>query len=149
MKIIAYNKKAKFEYIFIEKYEAGLCLDGAQVKSIKNNKININDAFVKVKNQELYLSNTHITKYERDTSKEFDENKAIKLLMHKKEIIKLSSKLIEKGLSLIPISIYIKGRYIKIELALSKGKKLFDKREAIKKRIVEKDVQRQKKRIHK
>jgi len=149
MKVISYNKKAKFEYELIEKYEAGLILSGSQVKAIKNGKINISDAFVKVKEKELYLNNAHITKYEQDTSKDFIETKVIKILMHKHEIIKLSSKLIEKGLSLIPISIYIKDRYIKIELALSKGKKLFDKREAIKKRIVEKDVQRQKKRIHK
>lgn len=143
MKKLAVNKKAKYEYEFIEKFEAGIVLTGAEVKSIKYGKININDAFVKTKNQELFLVSAHISKYDNFSYGEHDVEREKKLLMHKEEIIKLSSKLQEKGFSLIPLSIYLKERYIKIEIVLARGKKLFDKRENIKKRIVERDVQRE------
>lgn len=149
MKILALNKKAKFEYEFIEKFEAGIVLTGAEVKSIKYGKININDAYIKTKNQELFLVSAHISKYENFSYGDHDVEREKKLLMSKYEIVKLSSKLQEKGFSLIPLSIYLKERYIKLEIALARGKKLFDKRESIKKRIVERDVQREQKSIRK
>lgn len=130
---LAINKKAKHEYEILDRFEAGLVLTGAEVKAIRGAKASLAGAFVREKNGELYVLGLNILE---------DLQRDIKLLMHKREITKLSSKIAEKGLTIIPLSIYTKRRCIKVELALAKGKKLHDKREALKKKAHNRELRR-------
>jgi len=137
------NKRASHDYTFLEKFEVGVQLTGTEVKSIKTGgKVNFSDSHVKLVNGELYLINLYIAPYSQGTSKAHEETRTRKLLMHKKEIIKLSHKLQDKGLTIIPVKIYPKAHLIKLEIALSKGKKSFEKREDLKKKTVIRDLNR-------
>jgi SsrA-binding protein len=142
MKIIAKNKKAFHDYEILDTIEAGISLLGTEVKSIKNGQVNLRDAYVKIKNEEALLINCHISHYKQGNRENHDETRTRKLLLHKKEIKRLEAKINEQGLSLIPLKIYLKRNYIKLEIALAKGKKLYDKRETLKRKEQNKEAQR-------
>lgn len=134
------NRRISYDYHVLEKLECGIALKGNEVKSIHNGICNINYAYASVENRQLILKGAHISKW--DTANNFDteEKRDIVLLAHKKEIVALRSKLQEKGLSLIPSRIYPKDGKLKIEICLCKGKKLYDKRETLKKRDMERQL---------
>ena len=129
-KIICNNKKAFHNYFIEEKFEAGMVLKGTEVKSLRLGKANLNDAFARVKNGELFLVNAHISQYSHGNRENHPPVRNRKLLLHRREIDKLLVETREKGLLLIPTKMYLKNGRIKCELALAKGKKLHDKREA-------------------
>lgn len=131
MKILANNKKVSFEYYILEKYECGIVLKGTEIKSIRLGKLSINEAYVKISNDfEAFIINMHVAKYEQGNIFNHKETRNKKLLLEKRDIIKLSQKLKLEGLTLVPTKVYLKEGLCKIEIALCKGKKLYDKREA-------------------
>ncbi|MDY0211005.1 MAG: SsrA-binding protein SmpB [Acholeplasma sp.] len=135
--IVAQNKKARHDYFITQTYEAGIQLKGTEIKSIRQHKANINDAFVSIKNGEIFIVNMHVAPYDHGNLFNHDETRTRKLLMHKKEIIKLEVKAKEDGFTIIPLKLYFNEGLAKLEIAVAKGKKLFDKREDLK----EKDAQ--------
>lgn len=141
-KEVASNRKAHFEYFIEEKCEAGLSLTGSEVKSAKMGHINISDSFCFVEKGEMVLKNCHIAPYEKGSYFNPDERRDRKLLLHKKEISRFIGKIKEKGLTLVPLRAYFKGRYLKIELGLCKGKKAYDKKETIKNRDLDRQAER-------
>ncbi|HQF56904.1 MAG TPA: SsrA-binding protein SmpB [Candidatus Magasanikbacteria bacterium] len=148
MKLYADNKKARFDYEIIETYEAGLVLSGNEVKSIRNGNISLKGGFITFHNQDAFLTNVHIPRYKyAGNLLNYDPERSRKLLLKKKEISYLRGKSQEKGLTIVPLTIYNKGRHIKIEIAVVKGKKKYDKRESIKKREVNRELQRKMKSI--
>lgn len=141
-KNIAVNRKARHEYHIVNTYEAGIVLQGTEVKSIRQGKANLVDSYAAIKDGEVWLMNTHISSYEQGNINNHDPHRTRKLLLKRSEIRKLIGKTKEKGLTLIPLRIYLKGGKVKIELALAQGKKAYDKRED----IAKKDFQRQQER---
>jgi SsrA-binding protein len=139
-KLICNNKKAYHDYFIEEKYEAGMVLTGTEVKSLRMGKANLNDAFAMVKNGEVFLHNLHISPYDFGHRDNHDPDRMRKLLLHKKEIIRLFSKVREQGYSFIPLRLYFKDGLVKVELGLAKGKKLYDKREDMKQKDMKRDV---------
>jgi SsrA-binding protein len=142
-KSIAVNRRARHEYFIEETYEAGIVLTGTEVKSLRNGKGNLQDSFALIKGGELLLENCHISPYDFGNRFNHDPLRTRQLLMHKAEIIRLFSKVREQGLTLVPLSMYFdeRGR-VKVELALAKGKKLYDKREDMAKRDAAREVDR-------
>ncbi len=137
------NRRASFEYSFLEKYVAGLMLTGTEIKSIRMGKANINDGYCFFKNNELFIKNMHITEYEQGTYNNHLPNRDRKLLLNKAEINKLLKKLKDQGLTIVPLKLFIsESGYAKLEIALAKGKKLFDKRDDIKKRDIQRETAR-------
>ena len=136
------NRKANFEYFIEERYEAGNELKGTEIKSIRKGSCDIKDSFIIIKNQEAFLLNTYIAKYEEGNIFNHEERRTRKLLLHKKEIKKLLEVSSKDGYSLIPLSIYLKKGKAKVEVGVCKGKKLYDKRETIKKRDLERENSR-------
>lgn len=136
------NRKANFEYFIEERYEAGIELKGTEIKSIRKGSCDIKDSFIIIKNQEAFLLNTYIAKYEEGNIFNHEERRTRKLLLHKKEIKKLLEASSKDGYSLIPLSIYLKKGKAKVEVGVCKGKKLYDKRETIKKRDLERENNR-------
>lgn len=132
MKVICTNKRATFEYFILEKYEAGIKLMGTEIKSIRNGHCNINDAYVIMKNNRPWIVNMFIAKYEFGNIFNHDELRSKELLLHKKECIKLAARIKQEGLTLVALRCYFEGSLVKVEIGLAKGKKLQDKREAIK-----------------
>ncbi len=142
-KIVCKNKKAFHEYHIDQKIEAGLVLTGAEVKSLRGGRANIKDGYAQVKNGELFLYNVHISPYSFATHTDNDPLRVRKLLLHKREIRKLIGKLKEKGVALIPLRIYFIGNgRAKVELGLARGKKLYDKRAALKEKQSRRELQR-------
>ncbi len=133
-KTIADNRQARHEYFVLETIEAGLVLTGTEVKAAKNGKVQLKDGWAEIRNGEAFLENVHISEYSHGNIENHKPVHARKLLMHKREILKLFSKTREKGLSLVPLKMYLKQGRIKCELGLTKGKKLHDKRETLKTR---------------
>ncbi len=133
-KLICNNKKAFHEYFIEERYEAGMVLTGTEVKSLRMGKANLNDAFAMVKNGEAFLHNLHISPYDFGNRQNHDPDRMRKLLLHKKEIEKLYGRVREQGYSLVPLRLYFKNGLVKVEMGLAKGKKLYDKREDMKKK---------------
>lgn len=145
IKIIAKNKKAWFDYFVEEKYEAGIVLQGSEVKSLRAGHISMGDAFAKFFQTgvpELYLLNAHITEYAWANRNNHDPLRPRKLLLHKRELAKLSQVLDRQGLTLIPLSIYFKFGRVKVELGLCKGKKNYDKRETLKTKSAQREMER-------
>jgi len=139
----AINKKAQFDYEFLEKYEAGLVLTGSEVKSIRSGQVSLKGSFVTFYNNQAFLINTHIPPYRfAGVQKNYEPERNRALLLKDKEISYLRGKLQEKGLTIVPISLYTKGRHIKLEIAVTRGKKKYDKRESIKKRDLDKEMAR-------
>lgn len=141
-KLIASNKVAKRDYQIIETIESGIQLKGAEVKSLRAGRTSLKNSFAKIENGQVYIYNLHISPYEYSTSEDIEPKRIRKLLLHKKQTTRLLSKTQEKGLTLIPLSIYITHGLIKIELALTKGKREFDKREKIKRKTAEREMLR-------
>lgn len=143
MKTIANNRKASFNYDIIEKYTGGISLFGFEVKSIKNGQGSISEAYVKIKGDEVFLVGAHIPPYQaKNTPEDYNPYRERKILLNKKEILELKKRIQEANLTIVPISLYNKGRYIKADIALARGKKLVDKRQSIKKRDIERDLGR-------
>ena len=136
------NRKARYEYEILETFEAGLVLKGTEIKSIREGKANIKDSYGIIKNNEAYILNMHISPYEQGNIFNHEETRTRKLLLHKKEILKLKSKLELEGLTLITLKVYFVKNKAKLELGLARGKKLYDKRETIRKRDVERQLQK-------
>lgn len=141
-KIIAVNRKASYEYFLLETYEAGLVLFGSEIKSIRRNSCNIKEAYVNIRNNEAYIINMHISEYKEANIFNHDPYRTRKLLLHKKEIIKLGSKIKEEGITLIPTKLYLKDGNAKLEFALAKGKKLYDKRDDAKQKSMAKEARK-------
>ncbi len=133
-KIVANNKKAFFDYFIEETYEAGISLAGTEVKSLRMGKGSIKEAFIRIEKGEVYLYGMHISPYEKGNIFNKDPLRVRKLLLHRYEINKLLGKIKEKGYTLVPLNIYFKGSLVKVEVGLARGKKLYDKREAIAKK---------------
>ena len=133
------NRKARFNYFIIDEIEAGIELKGTEIKSIRNGRASIEDAYARIKNREVFLTNMFIAKYEEGNRFNHDERRERKLLLHKSEIVKLSKKLEIDNYTLVPLKLYFKKNHAKILLGLCKGKKLYDKRETIKKRDLERE----------
>ena len=142
IKIIALNKRASFDYFLLDKYEAGIVLQGTEIKSIRRNSANIKDAYVVIKDYEAYVLNMNISIYEQGNIFNHEPLRTRKLLLHKKEILRLQAKVKEEGYTLIPTKMYfVKGR-AKLEFALAKGKKNYDKRESEKSKSMDKEARR-------
>jgi SsrA-binding protein len=140
--IVATNRKAYHEYNILEKFEAGLQLKGSEVKSIREGKASLKQSYVLIRKGEAWLKGSHIASYSHTGFEGHEPVRDRKLLLHKREIQKINSKLAEKGLTAVPTKLYFKGGYIKLEFGLAKGKKLYDKRDSKKKRDVERDIKR-------
>ena len=136
------NRKARYDYYIEDEYEAGIVLTGTEIKSIRLGKANIKDSYAIIKNEEIYLLNTHISTYDKGNIFNHEETRTRKLLLHKKEIKKLNNKIILEGYTLIPLKIYfVRGR-AKVLIGLCKGKKNYDKRESIKERDINREMQK-------
>lgn len=141
-KEIAVNRKAFHEYFVLERYEAGIELAGTEVKSIRAGNVNLKDAFCTIKNGELFIRSMHISPYEQGNIFNKDPVRPRRLLMHKREILKLNARIMQDGVALIPISLYFKDSRVKVELGLCKGKKLHDKRDSEADRQSKRDIDR-------
>ena len=146
IKIIANNKKAYFDYFILEKFEAGIELFGTEVKSIRMGHCSVKESFIKIDKGQMYVLNMHINPYERGNIFNKDPLRVRKLVMHKLEIRKLSSKLQEKGLTLVVLSVYLKSGLVKVEVGLAKGKKNYDKRESLAKKDQKREIEHEIKR---
>ncbi len=140
VKVLIKNRKAFHEYFIEEEYEAGIALAGSEVKSIRNGQANIKDAFVRIKDGEAFIHNMHISPYEKGSVFNQEPLRIRKLLLHKREIVKLLSFVMQKGFTLIPLSVYLKKGKVKLEIGAARGKKLYDKRQD----LAEKDAERKK-----
>jgi len=141
-KNITVNRKARHEYSIIQAYEAGIVLQGTEVKSLRLGKANLVDSYANLKNGEVWLVGAHISVYEQGNINNHEPTRTRKLLLNKSEIRKLIGKVKEKGLTLIPLRLYFKNGKVKVELALAKGKKVYDKRESIAKKDLQRDQER-------
>jgi SsrA-binding protein len=142
IKIICENKKARFNYELDQRFEAGLALLGSEVKSVRNGKANLVDAYGTIRNGEAYLLNCHIASYQPAHHLDHEPTRTRKLLLHKREIRRLIGKTQEKRLTLVPLKMYFKKGLVKVELALGKSKKTIDKRQTIKKRLQDREMRR-------
>ena len=142
-KLIANNKKARHDYFLEELYEAGVSLHGTEVKSLRMGKCSIKEAFVRIENGEVIVYGMHISPYEKGNIFNKDPLRPKKLLLHKKEILKLQQKIAEKGYTLVPVEVYLKGSLVKVQIALAKGKKLYDKRQDIAKKDLRRASERE------
>jgi SsrA-binding protein len=142
-KIVATNRKAKHEYQLLESFEAGLALQGSEIKSIRAGQISLTQSYVTIERGEAWLVNAHIAPYDEAGRFNHDPVRPRKLLLHRSEIRKLDESIRLKGVTVVPISVYLKEGKAKIEISIARGKKLFDKRAAIAKRDSERDLQRQ------
>jgi SsrA-binding protein len=141
-KVISDNRRARHEFEIVEVFQAGIVLSGTEVKSMRGGRANLSDAFARVEGGELWLYNCHISPYDHGNRFNHEPMRKRKLLMHQGEIAKLKSKLQEKGLTLIPLKIYFKKNWVKVDLGLGRGKRLYDKREAIAKRDTKRQLDR-------
>lgn len=143
-KVVANNKKARFDYFIEETYEAGIVLTGTEVKSIRMGRVNLKESYAKVENEEVFIYSMHISPYEKGNIFNVDPMRPRKLLLHKKEINKLIGYTTQQGLTLVPLKLYITSRgLVKMELAVAKGKKLYDKRDDIAKKDAQRRIQRE------
>ncbi|MFH5881781.1 SsrA-binding protein SmpB [Liberiplasma polymorphum] len=143
MKIVANNKQASHLYFLEDRYEAGIVLRGTEIKAIRSGKVSIQDSFVRIKNHEAYVLNMHIAKYDHGNTFNHDETRERKLLLHKKEIIKIADKVARENYTLVPTKIYLKEGLCKLEFALAKGKKLYDKRQSLKEKDMKKRMDKE------
>ena len=139
-KLIASNKKAFHDYFVLQKAEAGVALTGTEVKSLRDGKANIKDSYVIFKNGEAFLFNAHISPYSHGNLQNHEAERSRKLLLHRREIDKLHEQVVEKGLTVVPLRLYFKGGKVKVEIAVVRGKKLYDKRETEKKRELDREA---------
>ena len=142
VKLIANNKKAYHDFFILDTYEAGIALHGTEVKSLRMGKCSIKEAFVRVENEEVFVYGMYISPYEKGNIFNKDPLRVKKLLLHKAEIRKIIGKIKEKGMTLVPLRVYLKGSLVKVEIGLAKGKKLYDKRDDIAKKDQQREAQR-------
>ena len=142
-KLIANNKKVYHDYFLEETFEAGIALAGTEVKSMRMGKCSIKESFIRVENGEVYIYGMHISPYEKGNIFNKDPLRVRKLLLHKKEILKIFGKMKEQGITVVPLQVYFSGSLVKIEIGLAKGKKLYDKRETIAKKDQKREAQRE------
>ena len=140
--VIATNRKANFEYEILNRYEAGIVITGTEVKSIRDGQVNIQESYGRIVNDEVWIINSHINEYKYGNINNHEPLRIRKLLLNKREIRKIKQQLQEKGLTLVPLKVYFKGSLVKVEIGIAKGKKLYDKRESIKKRDIERNLSR-------
>jgi SsrA-binding protein len=143
-KIAATNRKARFQYHILESFQAGIVLQGTEVKSIREGSVNLGESFASLQNGELFLCDCHISPYSHGNDANHDPVRRRKLLLHKREIYKLFSKVQIKGFTLVPLKMYFVNGRVKVDIALAEGKKLYDKREDIKRRDIERDLRQDK-----
>ncbi len=143
IKIICQNKRAHYDYFIEDTYECGIVLSGTEIKSIRMGKVSINESFCYVKNGELFIDNMHISKYELGNIYNHDPDRKRKLLLHKKEILKVAALASRDGYTLIPLNVHLSNGFAKVDLGIAKGKKLYDKRESIKERDVKRNLEKQ------
>lgn len=143
VKQIANNKKAYFDYFIEDKYEAGIELYGTEVKSLRMGKCSIKESFIRIEQGEVFVYGMHISPYEKGNIFNKDPLRVRRLLLHKHEIYKLSGELAQKGYTLVPLSVYLKGSLVKVEVGLAKGKKLYDKRETIAKKDQKREAEKE------
>lgn len=143
IKLIANNKKAYHDYFIEDKYEAGIVLHGTEVKSLRMGKCSVKESFVRVENGEVFIYNMHISPYEKGNIFNKDPLRVKKLMLHNYEINKISGKMAEKGYTLVPLQVYFKGSLVKVEIALAKGKKLYDKRQDIAKKDQRREAEKE------
>jgi SsrA-binding protein len=146
VKLIASNRQVPYKYHVLERYEAGLVLTGTEVKALREGRANLRDAYALVKGGELWLLNLHISAYSHSGYASHDPLRTRKLLLHKEEISKLAGRVEQKGLALVPLRLYFKNGRAKCELALVKGKKVYDRREDLRRRVVEREMEQELKR---
>lgn len=139
---VANNRKARHDYNILETYEAGIALTGTEIKSVRASKMNIKDGFVQAQNGELWLENVNISIYDQGNIFNHDPLRNRKLLLHKKEIRKITSSIQEKGITVVPLKVYLKHGFAKVLIGIAEGKKQYDKRETIKKRDQEREIRR-------
>ena len=142
IKLISNNKKAYHDFFIEEKFEAGIELYGTEIKSVRMGNVNLKDSWISIKNLEAFVMGMHISPYEKGNIFNKDPLRIRKLLLHKREILKLFSKVAQDGYSIVPLSIYLKGSKAKMEIALAKGKKLYDKRDDAAKKSAKRDIER-------
>lgn len=142
-KQIASNKSATYEYTIVDKYEAGIVLEGTEVKSLRKGNVNLKDSFCYIEKGELFLKNAHIAVYDKSGAfNSKDAKRDRKLLLHKTEIVRIKSKVNEQGMTLVPLKLYFKQALIKIELGLCKGKHTYDKKQSIKEKDIKRETER-------
>ncbi|MCF6462494.1 SsrA-binding protein SmpB [Clostridium sp. Cult1] len=141
IKIVATNRKARHEYFIEDTIEAGIALKGTEVKSIRQGRINVKESYAVIENGEVFVYGMHISPYEQGNIYNVDPVRKRKLLLHKKEIRRLAAEVMQKGYTLVPLTVYIRDGLVKVELAVAKGKKLYDKREDIARRDAERRMQ--------
>lgn len=142
VKVVATNRKAYHDYSIEETLEAGIALTGSEIKSVRAGSVNLRDSYIAIRDREAWLLNVHISSYEPASRQNVDPYRTRKLLMHRGEINRLMGRVIEKGLTIVPLRIYLKNRRAKVEVALVRGKRQYDKRQAIAKRETERDISR-------
>lgn len=147
-KIVCVNRQARYNYFIDETYEAGLVLVGSEVKSLRDGKVNLVDSYAQIRHGEAFLINAHISPYAGANQFNHEPTRTRKLLLHGREIERLTGKTKERGLTLIPLKLYFKGGRAKIELGLARGKKLYDKRETLRRKVAEREVERSLKSRH-
>lgn len=141
--MIIRNRRVRYDYQLFEKIEVGIALTGPEVKSIKQGKMSLDEAFVRLKEGEAFLHNAHIHPYQFADNRNYDSKRTRKLLLHRKELISLASKIKQKNLTLVPVSCYIKHGRIKLKIALAKGKKKYEKKETKKRKDIEREIERE------
>ena len=142
IKTVATNRKAYHNYHILDSVEAGIALTGTEIKSIRDGRVSLGDSYVRPEDGELWLVNAHIARYEAGSYMSHEPTRPRKLLLHRKQIESLTSKVAERGFTLVPVKLYIKDSIAKVEVALAKGKKLYDKRESIARRETEREIGR-------
>lgn len=142
VKTIATNRKARHDYFIEDSFEAGLVLSGTEIKSIRAGQVSLRDSFAMIKEAELWLMNVHIAPYERGTYANHEPRRPRKLLMHRREINRIAGKLQEKGLTLVPLRVYLKDNRAKVELGLARGKKQYDKRATLREKETRREIDR-------
>ena len=142
MKIVAQNKKAYHDYFILDTYEAGIELQGTEIKSIRKGSVNLKDSFIRIRNDEAFFDNMHIAPYEQGNRFNHEPLRQRKLLLHKKEIKKLQKELKENGLTIVPTKLYFNTSKLKVEIALARGKKLYDKRQDLKEKDSKRDIEK-------
>lgn len=143
VKLIANNKKAYHDYFIEAKYEAGVALHGTEVKSLRMGKCSIKESFIRIEKGEVWVYGMHVSPYEKGNIFNKDPLRPKKLLLHRDEINKIQGKITEKGFTLVPLQVYLKGSLVKVEIGIAKGKKLYDKREDIAKKDMRREVERE------
>lgn len=143
IRVIATNRKAYHDYHLEQTFEAGIALTGSEIKSVRAGRVNLRDSFVQIRDGEAWLVDAHIAQYEQASRENHEPKRDRKLLLHRQEIARLASRVQEKGYTIVPLRMYLKGNLAKVEIALARGKRLYDKREAIAKRDSEREMERE------